>query len=117
MGTNQGRASPVFDQSGRRVIQADGSELISLAEPQAGESRAAQVCRVCQYRIENRLQISRRTADDLEHLGGGCLLLKRLVKLTGTPVEFFLEISSRYVCGRRFASLGPNRALALHRLS
>ena len=57
MGTNQRRASPMFDQCGRRVIQADGSELVSLAEPQAGESGAAQVCSVCQYRIENRLQI------------------------------------------------------------
>jgi hypothetical protein len=53
MGTDQRRASPMFDQCGRRVIQADGSELVSLVEPQAGESGTAQVRRVCQYRIEN----------------------------------------------------------------
>src|SRR5262245_41432747 len=75
MGTDQRRTLPMFDQCGRRVIQADGSELVSLAESQAGKSSAAQVCRVCQYRIENRLQISRRTADDLEHLRGSSLLL------------------------------------------
>src|SRR5262245_36374662 len=77
MRTNQRVAPPIFDQCGRRVIQADGSKLVSLAESQASESSAAQVCRVCQNRIENRLQISRRTADDLEHLRRRGLLLQR----------------------------------------
>src|SRR5262245_63728394 len=43
MGTDKRRASPMFDQCGRRVIQADSSKLVSLAEAQAGESSAAQV--------------------------------------------------------------------------
>jgi hypothetical protein len=41
MGTNQRRLSPMFGQCRRRVIQADCSELISLAQPQAGKAGAA----------------------------------------------------------------------------
>ena len=31
-------------------------------------------------RVENRLEIEGRAADDLEHIGGRCLLLERLVR-------------------------------------
>ncbi len=36
-------------------------------------------------RIEHRLQIERRAADDLEHVGGGGLLLQRFAQLTEQP--------------------------------
>src|SRR6516164_2809758 len=78
----------MFDQRRRRVIQADCSELISLAEPQASKAGVAQVCRVCQYRIENRLQISRRTADNLEHLRCRGLSLQRLGKIVRAVTQF-----------------------------
>ena len=32
-------------------------------------------------RVEHRLQIERRAADDLEHVGGGGLLLERFAQL------------------------------------
>ena len=44
-------------------------------------------------------------------------MLKRLVTLTGTPVELFLQVVSGYVYGWRFTSLGPFRAQTLDRLS
>jgi hypothetical protein len=84
----------MFGQCGRRVIQADGSEPVSFAKPQAGESGSAQVRRVCQYRIENRLQISPRATDDREHLRRCRLLLERLVEFAGTLIELFLQVDS-----------------------
>jgi hypothetical protein len=58
-------------------------------------------------------------ADNFKDFGGGRLLLQRLVKLMGTLVEWFLQVGTGYLCGRRFVSLRPNRitALALHWLS
>jgi len=43
--------------------------------------RPAQTGRRFDQRIEYALQIERRTADDLEHFGGGSLLLQRLAQL------------------------------------
>jgi hypothetical protein len=42
---------------------------------------AAQTHRLFEHRIEHRRQISRRRIDDLQHLGGGGLLLQRLALL------------------------------------
>ena len=43
----------------------------------ASHSRAADL----DQRIEHRLQIEGRAADDLEHVGGGSLLLQRFAQL------------------------------------
>ena len=59
-------------------MQADTPELVALAEQQARKLSVAQACRVRQHGIENELQFSGRTADDLQHLGDGRLLLQRL---------------------------------------
>jgi hypothetical protein len=55
----------------------------------------------------------------LKHLGRRRQLLQRLVALARSAVELFLQIGGGCLCGRRFAGLGPNRAIALpfHRLS
>ncbi len=36
-------------------------------------------------RVEHRLQVESRAADDLEHIGGGGLLLKRFAQLAEQP--------------------------------
>ena len=46
-------------------------------------------------RIEYHVQVERRPADDFEHVGGGGLLLQRLVALTQCPVQFFLRVGCR----------------------
>ena len=43
--------------------------------------RLAQLCGRLDQRIEHRLQIEGRTADDLEHVGGGGLLLQQFAQL------------------------------------
>ena len=53
--------------------------LVGLAEPRR---------RFCQ-RVEHRLQIEGRAADDLEHVGGRCLLLQRLAELRGARLDLF----------------------------
>ena len=47
-----------------------------MAAISASQSRAADLIK----RIEHRLQIERRAADDLEHVGGGGLLLQRFAE-------------------------------------
>jgi len=52
--------------------------LVGVAQP---SSRLNQ-------RIENCLQIECRTADDLEHVGGSCLLLQGLGQILGMRLHF-----------------------------
>ena len=47
----------------------------------ASHSRAA----VCQHRVENRSQLAGRTADDLQHVSGGGLLLQGFTQLVEQP--------------------------------
>ena len=47
--------------------------------------RLAQLRRGFDQCIEHRLQIEGRAADDLEHVGGGGLLLQRLAQLVEQP--------------------------------
>jgi hypothetical protein len=56
-------------------------EGISLAQVQISQGGLADARRILQNGIENRLQISRRGADDAQHLGGRGLLLQRLIPL------------------------------------
>src|SRR5262249_52559766 len=56
-------------------------------------ARSPNICSVglakpgCRFdeRIEHRLQVERRPADDLEHVSGGRLLLKRFAQLVKQP--------------------------------
>ena len=41
----------------------------------------------CDQRVEHRLQIERRAADDLQHVGGGGLLLQRLGEIAGARLH------------------------------
>src|SRR6516165_1353739 len=54
---------------------------VSARPPDIGTFGFAQPCRRFNQRIEHRLQIECRAADDLEHVGGGGLLLQRLAQL------------------------------------
>ena len=47
----------------------------------ASQSRAAEF----DQRLQHRLQIEGRAADDLEHVGGGGLLLQRFAQLVEQP--------------------------------
>ena len=47
--------------------------------------RLAQPCGRLDQRVEHRLQIEGRAADDLEHVGGGGLLLQRFAQLVEQP--------------------------------
>src|SRR5262249_40152113 len=52
-----------------------------LGEPDGSPIRAAKASRRLGERVEHRLQIEGRAADDLEHVGGGSLLLQRFGEL------------------------------------
>ena len=45
----------------------------------------ANACRLFQHRLEHWFQLSGRRTDDLEHVGGGSLLLERFTQLAKQP--------------------------------
>src|SRR5262249_3740670 len=65
----------------RRVVEGNTLERISAVHEQDAEFRFANSCGVLQHRLEDRLQIAGRAADDLQDLGSRGLLLKRLAQL------------------------------------
>src|SRR5215510_13565254 len=67
--------------------------------------------------LEHRLQVERRAADNLEHVGGSRLLLTRLFQFAGESGDLLLEVGGGYASSRRFVRLGPSYALPLYRLS
>src|SRR5262249_14100801 len=70
-----------LDIRGRGVVSSNRAEAISLPDVQRADLRLAEAHRVFQHRLEYRLQLARRTADDLQHLGGRRLLLQRFAQL------------------------------------
>jgi hypothetical protein len=68
-------------------------------------------------RLQYGLEIEMRLADDFQHVGRCRLLFTRLRQFAGQSVNLVLGVGSRYVTRRYFASFGPNRVLALRRLS
>ena len=83
------RASPRHQRM-FRACTASKSRRVAVAERQADRSRPSDdgcsrcrprtACRRFDQRVEHRLQIEGRAADDLEHVGGGGLLLQRLAQ-------------------------------------
>ena len=72
----EAREAVASPQQGRRRAAPMDVRLVGLAKPR----------RRLDQRIEHRLQIEGRAADDLEHVGGGGLLLQRLAQLVEQPV-------------------------------
>src|SRR5262249_17511274 len=66
---------------GCRGVHRNDAKCGSLAEIQIPELSVADARRVLQHRLKHGLQIAREAADDLQHLGGGRLLLQRLCKV------------------------------------
>src|SRR5262249_47356304 len=83
--TGDGPAVDLTRRESRQVLPIVGPEAeegneLELVATEAGDARiicSAEPCRRLDERFEHRLQIERRAADDLEHLGRGGLLLQR----------------------------------------
>jgi hypothetical protein len=65
---------------GWRIVRRSDTKNLSIAEIHVSESGLANAHRVCEYGLENRLQLPGRRRDDLQHLGGRGLLLQRLAE-------------------------------------
>ena len=66
---------------GRKAVARDLPVMFAPLTVDRRYVRLAQPRRRLDQRVEHRLQIERRAADDLEHVGGGGLLLQRFAQL------------------------------------
>src|SRR6516165_11839704 len=62
-------------------MQRDTSEYIAIVEQQIAETRLADLRRILQHRLKDRLKLTGRRADDAQHLRGSRLLLKRFAQI------------------------------------
>src|SRR5262249_25925783 len=65
----------------RCIVQRDVPEYIAFVEQQVAEAGLADANGVLKHSLEHWLQFAGRAADDLEHVGGGGLLLQRVPQL------------------------------------
>jgi hypothetical protein len=61
----------------------DGMQLSGVVSPNLTVSCFTKLGCPFEYRVKNRLQVSRGCADDFENFGGGGKLLQRFVPLAG----------------------------------
>src|SRR5262249_16581138 len=85
VGIDQRVAPSGLGEDGRRVMHCSNPEGIVFAQLQSAELGLAEPRRICQYGLEHRLQFTRRAADNLQHVGGGGLLLQRFAQLVEQP--------------------------------
>jgi hypothetical protein len=64
----------------RRVMRRYRTISVTLEAEERAELGLANTHRVLQHGLEHRLQLTRRSADHLEHVGGGGLLLQRFTQ-------------------------------------
>ena len=65
----------------QRSLERRDAERIAFAQPQDAVGRLAKPGCVRQHRLEHRVQLARRTGNDLQHFGGRGLLRQRLGEL------------------------------------
>ena len=69
----------------RHACAAEPERIVFDERYDAAELGLADTRRVLQHGLEDRLQLAGRTADDLQHVGGGGLLLQRFAQLVEQP--------------------------------
>ena len=91
MGRKIGLPCEIVRECGRRVVQVAQRRASPSRSQRVAEFGIANANSVFQHRVEDRLQIARRTRDDLQHLRGCRLLLQRLAQIIGTLTKFVEE--------------------------
>src|SRR5262245_3650224 len=71
----------IFEELRREAIRLGGKEDSACLTGNGGFVGLAQLSSRFNERLQHRLEVKRRAADDLEHVGGGGLLLQRLAQL------------------------------------
>src|SRR6476619_2053825 len=77
-----------------RIVRRSDTKNLSIAEIHVSESGFANAHRVCEYGLENRLQLAGRTRDDTEHLRGRRLMLQCLGQLALALFELLFQLVS-----------------------
>ena len=75
---HQCRSFTEFRKFVRRIVECNATERIAVTQQHRAEHGLANPRRVCQHRLEHRLQLAGRARNDLENLRGRGLLLQRL---------------------------------------
>src|SRR5262245_54923657 len=74
-----------LNKGGRGVVKRARIKCVIFAQIERAELGSAYLGRIREYGLEDRFELARRRADDLEHVGGGGLLLQRLAQLAEQP--------------------------------
>src|SRR5262249_21555002 len=81
----EGMLLDVFLQFGREAITRRDAIDVAVTEEDGGPFSLAKSCRRLGKSVQHHLKIERRSANDFEHIGGGCLLLQRFTQLVQQP--------------------------------
>src|SRR5262245_46368236 len=79
-------------------MDRDGAKSITFEKPKIAERGLTDSGCICQHRIEDRLQLTGRTGDDLQYFRCSGLLLQRLGQIVGALAQFIEQpcVFNRY---------------------
>ena len=94
-GSEQRSAAPLFEIGLWQVTMQGGrAESVTLAKPHKAVACLAEFGRVLQHGLKYRLKFAGRTADDLEDISGGGLLLKRFASISFSSRVFSMAMTA-----------------------
>src|SRR5262249_61751706 len=82
---NHGLVLSLIPECDWSTVHCDDAKIIALVQHQRPTGGFAKTSRVLQHGLEHRLQLARRTRNDLKYLSGGRLLLQRLAQFVQQP--------------------------------
>src|SRR4029077_16282809 len=106
-GTDRSMRSPVLTVGQWNVMQISRVKAFAVIEQEMAKLGLAKAHGVREHCLEDRSHVTRRGADDFEHIGGRGLLLTRLLQFEGERSNLPLQVSRRYAVGRCFPSPTP----------
>jgi hypothetical protein len=83
-----------FEEFARYVVVGDKVQEFTIEPVQKTVVRAAQARGNARDCVKDRLEVGRRVGDHPQYLGGGAVLLQRVVALAFEPLELLLEFGS-----------------------
>ena len=96
--TAQRRAFALLGERGRRVVGGGEAEHLAVAQIHIAEIGVADAHCVFQQSLKHRFELARGAGNDLQHLGGRCLLRRRfgpsLVQLVPACFELLFRIGA-----------------------
>jgi hypothetical protein len=104
---------PRLYKCGRRPVHRSGAKPFAVIKEQISKFCLTDAHRIRQDDLEHRLQLARRTTDDLQHFGRRRLLFQHFLELAPSACKLLLLFENFSLCHRTPQQLEPAAQLCV----